>query len=274
MMRVLLSVAAAALLGIGCVQRPSGVVGPPADSARALGDSVMVPVPAETLPDLVSLGVLELSGGARMGTVTVGEAALMRAENAEQQAAARRAMTSGMYLAAPYPVLYFSPSTGTDAVAEYVNEYPVGTPISVEMLVRLVGEGQAPTLRFEHAPAGAGAGDDGGQRRVPSAVTFELLPANSGVGYDRARILLGSGAEWSEQPEAPLPAVDWREFAHRIGLVIARDHVGLVVDGIAVIEAPVRLQGPPARPRARAVGGAAGVSVVVLQWTSQVEAVE
>jgi hypothetical protein len=68
--------------------------------------------------------------------------------------------------------------------------------------------------------------------------------------------------------------VDWREFAHRIGLVIARDHVGLVVDGIAVIEAPVRLHGPPARPRARAMAGMAGVSVVVLQWTSQVEGVE
>src|SRR5687768_6938639 len=114
-----LALAVVALLGAGCVQRPAGVVGPRPDSTRALGDSVMVPVPHEMPPDLVSLGAFELSGGARTGTVTVGEAGLLRAENPGQLAAARRALASGMYLADPYPVLYFAPSVGTDAVAEY-----------------------------------------------------------------------------------------------------------------------------------------------------------
>jgi hypothetical protein len=225
----------------------------------------MVPVPAERAPDLVAAEALVLGGGARYETITVGEAGVMRAETASQLAAARRFLESGAYLSDPYRMLRLAPGQGLDAVAALSRELPVGTPVSVELLVRAAGPAPAPVLRFEHVAESAGGG-----RRVPAAIAFELLPALPG-GYDRARLLLGDGDDWSEQETVALPPGDWATYAHRIGIVLARDVASIAVDGNAVIEERVRIAGPEAAPRLRAIAGAPGASVTVLQLTGLVE---
>ncbi len=250
-----------------CAPAPADRAPADRDTTRSLGDSVMVPVPGRTDADMLGMLEFELLGGAKVDTITVGEAAVLRAETPQQAAAAQRATASSMYLGDPYHVLRMRPATDADAVAILPDAVVVGTPISVEMLVRITGPGFAPVLRFEHAAPKSGAGD----RRMPSAVAFELLPSETGEGYDRARILLGAGDDWSTQEEIPLADADWRGYAHRIGLVIARDHVGLVVDGNAVIEQPARLYGPPTHPRGLALAGAPDAEVTVLQWTIDID---
>jgi hypothetical protein len=257
-----LTLLAIALAAPACSRPPAA----PADEApRPRGDSVHVPAPAPQAPDLVAAGALALSGGARYDTVTVGEAGLLRAETDVQLSAARRLIESGMYLGDPYRALRLVPSANVDAVAALGRNLGVGTPLSVELLIRASGPAPAPLLRFEHVSPG-----ESGGRRVPSSIAFELLPAPDG-GYDRARLLLGDGSSWSEQEAVSLPAGDWRQFAHRVGIVVARDIASIAVDGTAVIEQQVRIHGGESAPRLRAVAGATGGSVTVLQLTGLVE---
>jgi len=233
-----------------------------------LGDSVMVSDPQPPAPNLLVTGGVTAEGSARFDTVTVGEAGVLRAENAQQLAAAERLVRAGVYLGDPYRLIVLQPAGGDDAIVSVVRQIPVGSPLTTELLVRRRGPGPLPVLRFEH-----GAGTDGGEggRRMPSAIAFELTPSADGRSYSEARLLIGGGDEWSEQEDEDIPDVDWEAYAHRIGIVIAPDVVSLAVDGNAVIEERVRLHGPATSPLLRAVGAAGAGALVVLEWTGVVE---
>jgi hypothetical protein len=266
---VLLALLVPALLGGGCGPRPDAAGSRPGSA----GDVVLDAEPAGD-PDRVADGSLVLDGPARYETVTVGQAALLRAENAEQRAAAERALASGMHLGDPYRLLRLAPEPGRAAVAASPRAVPVGTPITAELLVRLDGTGPAPILRFEHAPTDPPEIAPT-ERRAPAAVGFELLPSADGRGYDRARLLLGGGRSWSEQEAIAVPSLDWRGRALRVGIALETDRVSLVVDGDAVLEQEVYVAGPSGAPRLMATATAAnGASLLVMQWTSLVEGAE
>lgn len=272
-------------LGAGCgtprpaasdsLPRPSGAPGDahPDTSMTpdriALGDSVLPAIPAPQPANLVAEADLELGGPAAFETTDVRWLSILRATTPQQRATAERMGASGAYLADSARVLRLRPAPGRPATAAFPRPAPVGAPFQGEMLVRVEGEGPAPTLRFEHAAPSECVGG----RCRPSALAVEFLDDDGG-GYDRARLLLGDGrGPWSEQPAVALPALDWRGLAHRIGLVVEPNRLSVTLDGVAVIEPEHGVVGPPAAPalRAEAVGGTPTASLLILEWTFAAE---
>ncbi|MDX1438647.1 MAG: hypothetical protein R3284_01975 [Rubricoccaceae bacterium] len=237
------------LLGAGCAssQEPANEEDP--GLAR---DSVIHPEPT---PDssLIAVDHLELTNGARLEEITVGQMGLLQAENATQFERARELLQSGAYLGDPVQIVLLDEDS---SAASYTPGRSVDAAFESEILFRIEEGG---TISFVVAGTPVQAG-----RRMPSMLRVDVRLDSDGGEVVTFVGDAGRG-DPSELTRAQLTDVSF-EFAHRLGITYSPGTLSVQLDGRIVAEATARIAGSDAVATLESHGTAL---VQILSWKFQ-----